>query len=226
MLGGKAPLVACDDCDLERTARAIVFGAFANSGQVCMSVERVYAHEAIYTPLVRRVHDLVGELRQGDPSRADVEVGAMTSPRQIEIATRHVEDALQKGARLVCGGGRAQRPGLFFEPTVLAECDHSMTVMRDEIFGPIVPFMPVRSDAEAVRLANDSLLGLNAYVFTRDAGRARRMANDIQAGSVVVNDVFTNYGDRRGSPSGASSTLATAGSTASRGSATCAIGST
>jgi acyl-CoA reductase-like NAD-dependent aldehyde dehydrogenase len=192
-LGGKAPLVACEDCDVERTARAIVFGGFANSGQVCISVERVYAHERVYAPLLERVRTLVGELRQGDPSRDYVDVGAMTFSRQMEVAERLIEDAVRKGARLVCGGHKRSGPGQFFEPTVLADCDHDMSVMREEIFGPVVPFMRVRSDDEAVALANDSHLGLNAYVFTRQAQRARRLAERIEAGSVVVNDVLSNY---------------------------------
>jgi acyl-CoA reductase-like NAD-dependent aldehyde dehydrogenase len=192
-LGGKAPLLACGDCDIERTARAIVFGGFANSGQVCISVERVYAHESVYAPLVDRVGVLTAELRQGDPSRDYVDLGAITFPRQLEVAERHIEDAMKKGARLVRGGKRLPGPGQFFEATVLADCDHSMTVMREEIFGPIVPFMCVRSEDEAVALANDSTLGLNAYVFTKTRATARRLSERIQAGSVVVNDVLTNY---------------------------------
>jgi acyl-CoA reductase-like NAD-dependent aldehyde dehydrogenase len=192
-LGGKAPLLACEDCDVERTARAIVFGGFANSGQICISVERVYAHERVYTALVDRVAALTAELRQGDPSRDYVDLGAMTFPRQIEIVERHIADATKKGARLVCGGKRLPGPGHFFEPTVLADCDPSMTVMREEIFGPIVPLMRVRSEDEAVALANDSSLGLNAYVFTKGRATARRLAERIQAGSVLVNDVLTNY---------------------------------
>ena len=196
-LGGKAPLIACEDCDLERTARAIVMGAFANSGQVCVSVERVYAHERVYEPLLARVRDLVGELRQGDPSRDFVDVGAIISPRQIDVVQRLVDDALAKGARLVCGGGKpateALRGGRFYEPTVLAECSHTMAVMREESFGPVVPFMCVKSDDEAIALANDSDLGLNAYVFTRDRARGRRLAERLQTGSVVVNDVLSNY---------------------------------
>jgi acyl-CoA reductase-like NAD-dependent aldehyde dehydrogenase len=192
-LGGKAPLVACEDCDLERTARAIVFGGFSNSGQACISVERVYAHDKIYAPLLGRVAALTAELRQGDPSRDYVDLGAIIFPRQLEIAERHIEDAVKKGARIVQGGKRRPGPGQFFEPTVLADCDHSMTVMRDEIFGPIVPFMRVQSEDEAVTLANDSHLGLNAYVFTKGRATARRLSEKIQAGSVVVNDVLTNY---------------------------------
>jgi acyl-CoA reductase-like NAD-dependent aldehyde dehydrogenase len=192
-LGGKAPLLACEDCDLERTARAIVFGGFANNGQVCISVERVYAHQSVYTRLVDRVSALTAELRRGDPSRDHVDLGAVTFPRQLEIAERHIEDALKKGARLVRGGKRLPGPGQFFEATVLADCDHSMSVMREEIFGPIVPFMSVASEDEAVRLANDTSLGLNAYVFTRTRATGRRLSERIQAGSVVVNDVLTNY---------------------------------
>jgi succinate-semialdehyde dehydrogenase/glutarate-semialdehyde dehydrogenase len=192
-LGGKAPLLACEDCDLERTAQAIVFGAFANSGQACISVERVYAHSSIYDALVERVRALTAGLRQGDPSRDYVDVGAMVLPDQVDVVRRQIDDALRKGARLVSGGQERPGPGRFFEPTVLADCDHSMLVMKEETFGPVVPLMRVRDDDEAVALANDSHLGLNAYVFTRSRPRAERLAERIEAGSVVVNDVFSNY---------------------------------
>lgn len=193
-LGGKAPLVASADCDVERTAQAIVFGGFVNSGQVCISVERVYAHEAIHDRLVDRVRELTDKLRQGDPAIEQVDVGAITFPKQIEIAERHIEDAVKKGARIVTGGKRRPGKGQFFEPTVLAGCDHTMTVMKEEIFGPIVPIQKVSSDDEAVSLANDSHLGLNAYVFTKDREKGKRLAQRIEAGSVLVNDVLVNYG--------------------------------
>jgi succinate-semialdehyde dehydrogenase/glutarate-semialdehyde dehydrogenase len=192
-LGGKAPLIACADCDIERTAHAIVFGGFVNSGQVCISVERVYAHEAIHDKLVRRVRELTEKLRQGDPTSDAVEIGAIIFPKQIDVAEKHIEDALKKGARVVIGGKRLPGPGQFFQPTVLEGCNHTMTVMKEEIFGPIVPFQKVSSEDEAVRLANDSHLGLNAYVFTKDREKGRRLAQRIEAGSVVVNDVLINY---------------------------------
>jgi succinate-semialdehyde dehydrogenase/glutarate-semialdehyde dehydrogenase len=192
-LGGKAPLLACADCDLERTARAIVFGGFANSGQACISVERVYAHAAIHDRLVARVRELTEALRQGDPASDTVDVGAITYPQQIEVAEKHVADAVSKGARVVTGGKRRPGPGQFFEPTVLDGCNHEMTVMKEEIFGPIVPIQKVDSEDEAVRLANDSHLGLNAYVFTKDREKGNRLARRIEAGSVVVNDVLLNY---------------------------------
>lgn len=192
-LGGKAPLIACADCDVERTAHAIVFGGFANAGQACVSVERVYAHESIYGELCMRVRSLTQALRQGDPTTDTVEVGAMTLPRQLEVAENHVADAISKGARVLVGGKKRQGPGHFFEPTVLVDCNHSMTVMTQEIFGPIVPIQMISDDDEAIRLANDSHLGLNAYVFTKDREKAKRLAQRIEAGSVVLNDVMVNY---------------------------------
>jgi len=192
-LGGKAPLIACEDADLERTARAIVWGGFANSGQVCLSVERVYAHERIHDRLLERVVGLVSELRQGDPAQAEVDVGAMTFPRQLEVVEAHVKDAVEKGASLRAGGKRKPGKGMFFEPTILANCDHKMTVMTEEIFGPIVPFMKVSSEDEAVALANDSHLGLNAYVFTKDREKGCRIAEQVRAGSVLVNEVIVNF---------------------------------
>ena len=191
-LGGKAPLIACADAELERTARAIVFGGFSNAGQVCVSVERVYAHRDIHDRLLDRVVELTRELRQGDPSRDFVDVGAIIFPHQIEIAEKHIADALSKGAELRVGGERGPGPGQFFEPTVLANCNHTMTVMKDEIFGPIVPFMRVSTEEEAIRLANESHLGLNAYVYTADREHGRRLAERIEAGSVLVNDVLSN----------------------------------
>lgn len=191
-LGGKAPLIACADADVERTAHAIVLGGFANAGQVCISVERVYAHRRIYDRLVERVTSLADELRIGDPAQQSVEVGAITFPRQIEIAEQHIADALAHGAELRCGGKRVEGYEQIFEPTVLAGCDHRCTVMTDEIFGPIVPFMKVSSEEQAVRLANDSPLGLNAYVFSKSRARARRIAEQLEAGSVMINEVLSN----------------------------------
>jgi succinate-semialdehyde dehydrogenase/glutarate-semialdehyde dehydrogenase len=193
-LGGKAPLIACEDCDIERTAQAIVYGGFANAGQVCISVERVLAHEAVHDRLLDRVVDLTRALRQGDPAEREVDVGAIIFPRQIDVAEAHVRDAIAKGAVVLTGGQRRPGPGNFFEPTILANCRPDMTVMREEIFGPIVPFMKVRDEEEAIRLANDSHLGLNAYVFSRDRERAREIAERIEAGTVMVNDVLSAYG--------------------------------
>jgi succinate-semialdehyde dehydrogenase/glutarate-semialdehyde dehydrogenase len=192
-LGGKAPLLVTDDADIERAAQAITFGGFANAGQVCVGVERVYAHRDVYDELVERVTDLTRQLRVGDPTKQVVDVGAIIHPRQIEIAERHVTDAVKKGATLRAGGRRRAGPGQFFEPTVLSDCNHEMSVMREEIFGPIVPFMVVTSDEQAIELCNESQLGLNAYVFAGDRERALAICERIEAGSVAVNDVMSNY---------------------------------
>lgn len=192
-LGGKAPLIVCEDADIERASRAIVFAGFANSGQVCIGVERVFAHESVYDQVVARVTELTSGLRQGDSMSELVDVGAIIFPKQIEVAEKHIEDAMGKGANLETGGKRKDGPGQFFEPTVLSKCTPDMTVMREEIFGPVVPIMKVTSDEQAIELSNDSHLGLNAYVFTADREKGRRIAERIEAGSVIVNDVLINY---------------------------------
>ncbi len=193
-LGGKAPLIVCDDADIERAARATVYGGFANSGQICISVERVLAARSLYQPLVERVAELTASLRQGDPSAEEVDVGAIIFPRQAEIAETFVQDALAKGAKLKSGGERLNRKGLFFAPTVLADCTLEMRVMNEETFGPLVAMMPVEDDQHAIEIANSLSVGLNAYVFTKDRNRGVRIAEQLEAGSVVVNDVFTDYG--------------------------------
>jgi succinate-semialdehyde dehydrogenase/glutarate-semialdehyde dehydrogenase len=194
-LGGKAPAVVCADADLDRTAQAIAWGGIANSGQICASVERVYAHRDVHDALVEKVAGLVRGLRQGDASAIpEVDVGAMAWDRQVETVDRLVQSAVAAGAKVETGGRRGPGPGLFYEPTVLSGCTQDMDVMRKEIFGPVIPIMRVADEEEAVRLANDSHLGLLAYVFSRDTARARRIAERIEAGTVMVNDVLNTYG--------------------------------
>ena len=193
-LGGKAPLIVCRDADVELAARGAVFGGFTNAGQVCIGVERVYAHKDVVESLTRRMTELTKALRVGDPAKGDVDVGAIIFPKQIDIAEAHIQDAVSKGAKILAGGARIPGVGQFFAPTLLGGCDHSMTVMTEEIFGPVVPIMEVDSDEEALRFANQSHLGLNAYVFTKDRTYGERLAQRIEAGSVLVNDVVTNGG--------------------------------
>jgi acyl-CoA reductase-like NAD-dependent aldehyde dehydrogenase len=195
-LGGKAPAVVCQDADLDRTAAAITWGGFANSGQVCASVERVYVVDAIHDALVAKIVEQTKVLRQGDASSSltDVDVGAMAWDQQVAIVEKLVNSAVASGAKVETGGHRGPAPGLFFEPTVLTNCRQDMDVMTKEIFGPVIPIMRVASEDEAIRLANDSHLGLLAYVFTRDRERGKRIADQIEAGTVMVNDVLSTYG--------------------------------
>ena len=193
-LGGKDPMIVCEDADLERAARGAVWGAFSNAGQVCMSTERVYVPERIAHAFIARVVELTRELRQGPEAEGEVDVGAITSPAQLEIIERHVADAVARGARVLAGGRRNPAyPGLFFEPTVLVGVDHDMAIMREETFGPCLPIQVVRDEEEALRLANDTPYGLQASVWTRDSAKGRRIAARLAAGGVVVDDCMITY---------------------------------
>jgi acyl-CoA reductase-like NAD-dependent aldehyde dehydrogenase len=193
-LGGKDPMIVLEDADLERASNAAVFWSMQNAGQTCISVERVYVEEPIYDDFVARVAEKTASLRQGVPAGyGSVEVGSFINPPQAEIVQAHVEDAVKKGARVVAGGHRVQGKGAFFEPTVLADVDHTMAAMTEETFGPTLPIMKVKDAEEAIRLANDSPFGLQASVFTRDLARGEAVARRVQSGAVVVNDCAANY---------------------------------
>jgi betaine-aldehyde dehydrogenase len=191
-LGGKDPMIVLSDADLDRAVNAAAWGSMFNSGQVCLSVERIYVEEPVYDEFVAKLTKKVGGLRQGADGRTpEKDVGAITSPNQRSVIEDHVSDALANGARAVTGGRAPEGPGDYYEPTVLLDVDHSMKVMRDETFGPVVGVMRVRDSEEAVRLANDTRYGLAASVFG-EKNRAESVARRIEAGSVNVNDVISN----------------------------------
>jgi acyl-CoA reductase-like NAD-dependent aldehyde dehydrogenase len=192
-LGGKDPMIVLSDADLERAANAAVYYSMLNGGQTCISVERVYVEEAVYDNFVERVVAKVEAIRQGPSTGpATSEVGAMTTAAQLDIVERHVADAVAKGARARTGGKRGAGAGLFYEPTVLVDVDHSMQAMTEETFGPTLPIMRVADAEEALRLANDSPYGLAASVYG-GRERAEQLARRIQAGAVCVNDALLNY---------------------------------
>jgi acyl-CoA reductase-like NAD-dependent aldehyde dehydrogenase len=156
-------------------------------------VERVYVTEPVYDRFLAMLTDRVARLRQGPDRPAYThEIGAMTSPAQVEIVEEHVRDAVERGARVVTGGKRRDGPGDYFEPTVLVDVDHSMKVMREETFGPVIPVMKVSDADEAVRLANDSCYGLSASVFG-ERRHAEAVARRLESGACNVNDVLVSY---------------------------------
>jgi acyl-CoA reductase-like NAD-dependent aldehyde dehydrogenase len=193
-LGGKDPMIVLADANLERAANLTVFGTMVNSGQVCLSTERVYVEAAVYDDFVAKVVAKVVALRQGPPGApGTVDVGAIITPAQLEIISSHVKDAADKGAKVLVGGEAAtDGPGRFYRPTVLVDVDHSMTCMTDETFGPLIPIMKVANADEAVRLANDSRYGLCASIATKNVKRGAALARQIEAGTVSVNDILTH----------------------------------
>ena len=193
-LGGKDPMIVTRDADIERAANAAAWGGLANTGQICISIERVYVEEPVYDEFVARLQSKVETLRQGaDGDTYTAEVGAMTSAAQVDIVSEQVEDARAAGARVLTGGKRKEGPGDWYEPTVIAEADHSMKVMREETFGPVIPVMKVRDVEEAIELANDTIYGLGSAVFAGDAAEGERIGRRIEAGHCNVNDVHSNY---------------------------------
>jgi acyl-CoA reductase-like NAD-dependent aldehyde dehydrogenase len=193
-LGGKDPMVVLSDADVERAANHAAYYAMFNAGQTCISVERVYVEAPVYDEFVGKVTEKVRAIRQGPPTGPGAtDVGAMTFPPQVDTVDEHVQDAVAKGARVLVGGHRGTGDGLWYEPTVLVDVDHTMDCMREETFGPTLPIMKVADTEEAIRLANDSPYGLAASVFSKDVARGEAVARRLEAGAVCVNDALVNY---------------------------------
>jgi acyl-CoA reductase-like NAD-dependent aldehyde dehydrogenase len=198
-LGGKSPMIVLADADLPRAAHAAVFSGFAHSGQVCIRTERVLVEASVANQFVELAAAEIARLRQGapqlgKPDASDVDVGAITFAPQIARAEQQIADAVARGGRVVTGGARrADLPGQFFAPTLIADAMPEMDVMREETFGPVLPVMRVPDAETALRVANDSPMGLSGSIWSGDAARASALARRLQAGSVCVNDVLVNY---------------------------------
>jgi acyl-CoA reductase-like NAD-dependent aldehyde dehydrogenase len=182
-LGGKDPMIVAEDADVDAAAEAAVFGALTNTGQACISIERVYVAESVYDRFVDKVVNEVGKVKVGGD---DGHLGAMTSSQQVAIVKDHLEDAVRRGARALTGGADAIT-GNFIQPTVLVDVTDEMKVMKDETFGPVIPIIKVRSTEEAVRRANETSFGLGSAVFGK---KARALADRIKAGMTSVNSVM------------------------------------
>ena len=186
-LGGKDPVYVCEDINVEAVAASVADGAFYNTGQSCCAVERVYVHKRLYKPFLEAFVECVKAFTVGDPSDEKTFVGPVARPGQLEALQHQVQDALEKGASVVLGGEPVEGPGRFFAPTILVNVDHTMSVMRDESFGPVIGIKEVANDAEAISLMNDTRYGLTAAVYTRDGNRARKILGALQTGTVYWN---------------------------------------
>jgi acyl-CoA reductase-like NAD-dependent aldehyde dehydrogenase len=196
-LGGKDPMIVLADAHLEHAIAGAVWGGFANAGQTCSGIERVYVERSVADRFIAGVVARADRLRVGDPTSWDTEIGPMVSAEQRELVRELVDDAVAAGATLRCGGPVEAPSGLegaFYSPTVLTGVSHDMRIMREEIFGPVLPITVVDSEAEAVALANDSQFGLGASVWTSDRTRGERIAAEVQSGMVWINDHMFSHG--------------------------------
>ena len=190
-LGGKDAMIVCADADIDRAVDGAVFGGFYFAGQACISVERLYIEEPVYDEFVQKLVAKTSQLRLGMDTKHDYscDVGSMATEQQRAIVSRHVEDAVSKGATVLTGG-KARDNDFYYEPTVLADVDHGMDCMREETFGPTLPVMKVRDAAEAIEKANDSRLGLAGSIWTRDKAKAMALARQMNTGTVTLNNVL------------------------------------
>lgn len=194
-LGGKDPMIVLEDADLEMAAHGAVWGAFANSGQTCASVERLYVHEKIAPEFIEKVVELTKKLRQNIGAEMNSDIGSMVSERQLETVENHVRDAREKGAKILTGGKRNENfKGAFYQPTVLTCVDHDFRALREETFGPTLPIMTFKTEDEVVKLANDSEFGLTASVWTKNIAKGKQIAEKIEAGTVTINEVIYTHG--------------------------------
>ena len=194
-LGGNDPMIVCEDADLERAANGAVWAGLQNAGQSCGGVERIYVHQKVYDRFMALLKKKVEALRIGYDTDFNVDIGAMTTERQIATVKSHVDDALAKGATVFAESKPPKTArGRFIPCTVLTDVDHTMTVMRDETFGPVLGVMKVKNIDEAIDLANDSYLGLTASVWSKNRSKAKKICRKLQAGAVTINDHLMSHG--------------------------------
>jgi succinate-semialdehyde dehydrogenase/glutarate-semialdehyde dehydrogenase len=191
-LGGNAPFIVFDDADLEKAVAGALASKFRNAGQTCVSANRILVQEGVYDAFARKLTAAVRELKVGPGVEAGVSVGPLINAEAVKKVEEHIADAVKHGAHIVTGGKRDALGGTFFEPTVLTGVTPAMRVSREETFGPVAPLFRFATEAEAVRMANDTPFGLAAYFYTRDIGRCWRVAEALEYGIVGVNEGITS----------------------------------
>jgi len=202
-LGGKNPMLILADADLERTVEGAVQACFSTTGQLCVSIERIYVHCQLYDEFCRRFAERVKKMRLGTGNNWEVDLGPLIGQAQLDKVARHVDDAVSHGATVLAGGTRHEDLGpLFYEPTVLTGVTEDMICCREETFGPVVSVYPVHSDAEGIERANDTEYGLNASVWSRDLSHARAVARQLRAGTVNINEGYAAAWASHDSPMG------------------------
>lgn len=192
-LGGNLPVIICDDCDIDKAVEGTIRRSFRNLGQVCIAINRVYVQRGIYENFLKKLVEKTNFMTIGDPAKGEFDCGAMCTKRGLKKVIEHVEDARSKGARILVGGeipsGAGYDGGLFYPPTVIADADHNMLIMKEETFGPAVGVMPFDTLDEAIALANDTQYGLAAICYTSSINNARRVSTEIEAGNIAINNV-------------------------------------
>jgi len=187
-LGGNAPFIVFDDADIDAAVRGAMASKFRNTGQTCVCVNRFYIQDAVYDAFVSRLTEAVRAMRVGNALEGETEQGPLINEAALAKVEQHVGDALEQGARLLCGGRRHALGGTFYEPTVLAEVNPQMLIAHEETFGPVAACFRFRDESEVLNLANDTPYGLSAYFYSRDIGRVWRMAEGLEAGMVGINE--------------------------------------
>ena len=188
-LGGKDAFIVCEDADIEQAVHSALAGCYVNCGQNCVASERILVHEALYDAFESRAAELVSSFRQGSSRDGVVDVGAIITPLQLDIIEKAVDGAIAQGARVVTGGRRAlSDAGDFFQPTILADVTPDMDIAREEVFGPVMLLMRFHDDAEAIEIANDVSYGLSSSIFSKDRGRARAIAAELETGMCAINE--------------------------------------
>ena len=193
-LGGKDAMIVCADANLERAARGAIWGGLVNCGQMCTSVERILVEESVHDRFVEILQREIALVKVGGPDE-HADMGPMTFPKQLDTVERHVKDAIAKGAKVLFGGSRVDRPGQFFQPTLVTGVRPDMAIYAEESFGPVLPVIKVRDVEEAVRMANGHEYGLLASVWTKDTKKGMAIASRLECGQVTINDVVVSVGN-------------------------------
>lgn len=193
-LGGKDPMIIAPDIEIDSAVRALSYAALLNAGQVCTSTERVYVHQSIFAQFSEELSDFVSKLRLGNGLEAGVDLGPMIRAKFRQKVDNQVQEAVSSGAHVLTGGKKPDHfsRGYFYQPTVIVNVNHSMRLMREETFGPVIPLMPYRDFDEAIQLANDNPYGLGASLMSHDARLVKRFYENVQAGTVWINDPLTD----------------------------------